>query len=121
MPGPSRNQSIGHGKRSTKLPDKVAALDWRALSVVLNDRAAIYAEEFPAVLAALGHAVVESFTHEEAQALLYTFAGAWPVLGRDAGDLSTRFVYLTIGDLVCRFRGVELAAGAIVVDDVTSL
>lgn len=48
-------------------------------------------------------------------------AGAWPVLGRDADDSSTRFVYLTIGDLVCRFRGIELARGAIVDDDVTSL
>ena len=95
--------------------------DWRALRVVLNDRAAIYAEHFPASLADLGPEVVEQFTHEEAQGLLYTFAGAWPVLGRDAADPSTRFVYLTLDSLVCRFRGVELAPGAIVIDDVASL
>ena len=117
----SRNRSLGHVKRSTKLPDEVTAPEWRALSVVLNDRAAIYAEEFPAVLAAAGPAVFELFTHEEAQSLLFTFAGAWPALGRDADDPSTRFVYRTIGDQVCRFRGIELAPGAIVVDDVTSL
>lgn len=95
--------------------------DWRALSVVLNDRAAIYAEEFPAVLADEGLAMVEAFTHEEAQGVLFTFAGAWPALGRDANDPSARFVYLTIGDLVCRFRAIELAPGAIVVDDVALL
>jgi hypothetical protein len=41
----------------------VSPLNWRALSVVLNDRAAIYAEEFPAVLADVGPAMVEAFTH----------------------------------------------------------
>ena len=95
--------------------------DWRALSVVLNDRAAIYAEEFPAVLADVGPAMVEAFTHEAAQGLLFAFAGAWPALGRDAEDPSTRFVYMAIGELVCRFRGIELAPGAIVVDDVARL
>ena len=98
----------------------MAAPDWRALSVVLNDRAAIYAEEFPSALAARGHAIVESFSHEEAQDM-FTFTGAWPVLGRDANDPSTRFVYLPLGDLVCRFRGIELAPRAIVVDDVATL
>jgi hypothetical protein len=58
--------------------------------------------------------MAEAFTHEEAQGLLFTFAGAWPALGRDAEDPSTRFVYMTIGELVCRFRGIELAPGAIV-------
>ncbi len=73
------------------------------------------------MLAAAGPAVVQSFTHEKAQGLLFTFAGAWPVLGRDADDPSTRFAFVTIGDLFCRFRGIELAPGAIVVDDVMSL
>ena len=45
--------------------------------------------------------MVEAFTHEEAQGLLFAFAGAWPALGRDAEDPSTRFVYMTIGELVC--------------------
>jgi hypothetical protein len=123
VPGPtrSRNQSTGHVKHSTKLPDEVSPPDWRALSVVLDDRAAIYAEEFSAVLAGVGPAMVEAFTHEEVQGLLFTFAGASLALGRDAKDPSTRFVYLTIGEPVCRFRGIELAPGAIVVDDVARL
>ena len=58
------------------------------------------------------------FTHEEAQRTLFTFAGAWLALGRDAGDPSTRYLYLAVGTTVCRLRGVELAPGAIVVDDV---
>ena len=97
------------------------APDWRALRLVLNDRAAIFAEEFPATLTAVGPELVELFTHDEAQGLLYTFAGAWPVLGHDSSDPSSRFVYRTIGDLVCRFRGIELAPDAIVIDDVASL
>ncbi len=117
----SRIRSTGHVKHSTKHPDTVVPPDWRALSVVLNDRAAIYAEQFPAVLADAGPAVVKAFTHDEAQSVLFTFAGAWPALGRDIEDPSTRFVYLTIGELVCRFRGIELAPGAIVVDDVARL
>jgi hypothetical protein len=123
VPAPtlSRNRSTGHVEHSTKLPDEVSPPDWRALSVVLNDRAAIYAEEFPAVLAGVGPAMVEAFTHEAAQGLLFTFAGAWPALGRDAKDPSTRFVFMTIGELVCRFRGIELAPGAIVLDDVARL
>ena len=67
----------------------------------------------------MGPAMFEAFTHEEAQGLPFTFAGAWPALGRDVKDPSTRFVYMTVGELVCRFRGIELAPGAIVVDDVT--
>jgi hypothetical protein len=120
-PTRSRSRSTGHVKHSTKLPDEVVPPDWRALSVVLNDRAAIYAEEFPGVLADVGPAMVEAFTRQEAQGLLFTFAGAWPALGRDAKDPSTRFVYVTIGELVCRFRGIELAPGAFVVDDVARL
>lgn len=96
----------------------MAAPDWLALRVVINDRAAIFAEYFPAAFTGLEPDVVERFGHEDAQNLLYTFAGAWPVLGRDAGDPATRFVYVSIADQVCRFRGVELAPGAIVVDDV---
>ncbi|MEX0666935.1 MAG: hypothetical protein WD313_01245, partial [Acidimicrobiia bacterium] len=57
----SRNRSTGHVKHSTKHPDAVVPPDWRALSVVLNDRAAIYAEQFPAVLADAGPAVVKAF------------------------------------------------------------
>ena len=56
----------------------------------------------------MGPAMFEAFTPAEAQGLPFTFAGAWPVLGRDAKDPSTRFVYLTIGELVCRFRGIGL-------------
>jgi len=96
----------------------VTTPDWRALRVALNERAVIYAEHFSASLADVGPEVVKRFTHEEAQGLLFTFAGAWPVLGRDADDPSTRFVYVVVADQVCRFRGVELAPGAIVVDDV---
>lgn len=95
----------------------MTAPDWRALRVALNERAAIFAEHFPASLANLDLEVVNRFTHEEAQGLLYTFAGAWTVLGRDADDPSTRFVYLVLADRVCRFRGVELAPNAIVVDE----
>ena len=123
VPAPTRSRtpSTVRVKHSTKLPDEVSPPDWRALSVVLNDRAAIYAEEFPAALAEVGPAMAEAFTHEEAQDLLFTFAGAWPALGRDAQDPSSRFVYMTVGELVCRFRGIELAPGAIVVDDVARL
>ncbi len=98
----------------------MAAPDWPTLRVALNDRAAIYAEHFPASLAALGPEFVQRFTHAEAQSMLYTFAGAWPVLARDADNPSIRFVYLSIAERVCRFRGVELAPGAIVLDDVSS-
>ncbi len=54
--------------------------------------------------------------------MLYTFAGAWPTLGRAAADpTSTRYLYRAIGDVVCRFRGVELVPGAIVVDEVRTV
>jgi hypothetical protein len=59
----------------------VSPPDWRALSVVLDDRAAIYAEEFPAVLPDVGPAMVEASTHEEARGLLFIVAGAWTALG----------------------------------------
>ncbi len=99
----------------------MTAPDWQALRVVLNDRAAIFAESFPGTLTELGPEAVEHFTHQEAQGVLYTFAGAWPTLGRDPSDSARRFVYVAIGDLAYRLRGVELAPGAIVVDDVASL
>lgn len=99
----------------------MATPNWAALRVALNDRAAIYAEHFPASLAELEPATVDLFTHEQAQDLLFTFAGAWPVLGRDPTDPTTRFVYLALGNTVCRFRSLELAPGAIVVDDVVAL
>lgn len=62
------------------------APDWRALRLVLDDRAVIVAEEFPATLTAVGSDLVETFSHDEAQGLLYTFAWARPVLGHDASD-----------------------------------
>lgn len=99
----------------------MGAPQWSTLRVLLNDRAAIYAEHFPASLVELGLEMVERFTHEQAQEMLFTFAGAWPVLGRDTGDPATRFIYVLLGDTVCRFRAVELAPGAIIVDDVTDL
>lgn len=116
-----RNRSIGLVERSTQRPDEVVAPDWRSLRVILNDRAAIFAEDFPAAVTAVGAEMDELFTHDEAQGLLFTFAGAWPVLGQHGDDSSTRFVYLSMGQLVCRFRGVELAPGAIVIDDIASL
>ncbi len=99
----------------------MASPNWRVLRVEVNDRAAIFAEAFPGVLAAAGSEVVAWFTHEEAQRTLFTFAGAWPTLGRDVGDPSTRYLYMAVGATVCRFRGVELAPGAIVVDDIAPL
>lgn len=99
----------------------MVAPDWPSLHVILNDRAAIFAEHFPSAVTNVGAEMVELLTHEEAQGLLFTFAGAWPILGREDGESTTRFVYLSIGQQVCRFRGVELAPGAIVIDDVESL
>lgn len=95
--------------------------DWPFLRVVVNDRAAIYAEHFPGRLIAAGEATITWFSHDEAHLLLYTFAGAWPGLGRDSENESVRYVYRSDGNLVCRFRGLELAPGAIVIDDVVSL
>ena len=50
----------------------MAAPDWRTLRVVLNDRAAIYAEYFPASVANLGPEFQERFTDDEAQRLRST-------------------------------------------------
>lgn len=99
----------------------MAVPDWPALRIVVDDRAAIYAEAFPGVLAAASPEVEAWFTHDEAQDVLYTFAGAWPSLGRDDADASARFLYRSGNGTVCRFRGVELAVGAIVVDDLLEL
>lgn len=97
----------------------MASPSWRVLRVEVNDRAAIFAEAFPGVLAAAGAEAL--FTHEQAQRTLFAFAGAWSSLGRDADDSSTRYLYMAVGMTVCRFRGVELAPGAIVVDDIAPL
>ena len=94
---------------------------WRSLRVELNDRAAIYSEQFPAALVEAGPAMLERFDHDEALDLLFTFAGAWPSLGRDTADPSRRYVYRAYDEVVCRFRGIELAPGAVVVDDVLRL
>lgn len=99
----------------------MAAPNWRALHVVLNGRAAIFAERFPLLVEATTGSTAERFTHEVALDVLSTFAGAWPTLGRDPDTQSTRYLYSTLGSDVLRFRGVELAPGAIVVDDVVSL
>jgi hypothetical protein len=93
--------------------------DWQALRVSVNDRAAIYAETFPGQLAKAGQAAIGWFTHDQARALLYTFAGAWPTLGRDSNDSPTRYVYLATDNDAYRFRAIELAPGAIVVDDIS--
>ncbi len=42
-------------------------------------------------------------------------------LGRDAGDPATLYLYLAAGMTVCRFRGVELAPEAIVVDGIAAV
>lgn len=99
----------------------MVAPDWQTLRVQVNNRAAIYAEAFPKLIGD-NPELPDRFTHEEAQGVLYTFAGAWPTLGRAAADpTSTRYLYRAIGDVVCRFRGVELVPGAIVVDEVRTV
>ena len=95
--------------------------DWQALRVSVNDRAAIYSESFAGQLTKAGQVAIDWFTHEQARELLYTFAGAWPTLGRDSQDPRTRYVYLGTGDSVYRFRAIELAPGAIVVDDISAV
>lgn len=95
--------------------------DWPSLRVVVNERAAIYAEQFPGRLMDAGEDATRWFSHDEAHHLLYTFAGAWPGLGRDSENESIRYVYRSDGEIVCRFRGLELAPGAIVVDDIVVL
>lgn len=95
--------------------------DWQALRVSVNDRAAIYSEAFPGQLTKAGQAAIDWFTHEQAHSVLYTFAGAWPTLGRDSNDSETRYVYLATDNDLYRFRAIELAPGAIVVDDISSV
>lgn len=68
-----------------------------------------------------GEPVVAWFSHDQAHDLLFTFAGAWPSLGRDREDPSVRYVFLSNGEFACRFRGVELTSGAIVIDEVKVL
>jgi hypothetical protein len=80
----------------------------------------MYAEHFPALIAAAKPEVLAWFSHRQALAVLDTFAGAWLTLGRnpelDPPDARWLFV-ATPSAVVCRFRGRELAAAAIVVDD----
>jgi hypothetical protein len=45
-----RSRSARPAEPSTQPPDELAVPDWRAWRVVVNDRAAIYAEAFPGVL-----------------------------------------------------------------------
>lgn len=91
------------------------------LLVTVNDRAAIFAEGFPARIEAAGSDVRDWFSHAQAHDLLYTFAGAWTTLGHDPDDTTVRFVYLSNGHFACRFRAIELRSSAIVVDDVLRL
>jgi hypothetical protein len=99
----------------------VSPPNWGLLLVTVNDRAAIFSEEFPARIAAAGSDVGLWFSHAQAHDLLYTFAGAWPTLGRDPYDPAVRYVHLSDGEFVCRFRAIELRSSAIVVDDVFRL
>ena len=89
--------------------------------VSVNTRAAIFDEHFPAEIIAAGDDVTTWFSHDEAHHVLYTFAGAWPGLGRDHDDDSTRYLYRSNGEIVCRFRGVQLTPNAIVVDGIVAL
>ena len=99
----------------------MTAPDWKLLLVSVNDRTAIFSEDFPAKIAGGGDEVQRRFSHDEAHEVLYTVAGAWPTLGRNHADANTRYLYRSSGGLVCRFRAVELRPGALVVDDVTRL
>lgn len=89
--------------------------------MAVNARAAIFDEHFPAEILAAGDDVIAWFSHDEAHHVLYTFAGAWPGLGRDREDDSTRYLYRSNGKIVCRFRGVQLTPSAIVVDGIVAL
>lgn len=98
--------------------------EWSSLKVEQNGRIAMYAEDFPARLLEARPSVIRWFTHRQALLVLNTFAGAWPTLGRnaDVDPDDTRWLYLANSELVvCRFRGRELAAAAIVVDDLDDL
>ena len=104
-------------------------LNWRALIVEGEHRSAIYAETFPARLAA---ALAESsdpagamsaFDTTAALEVLATFAGAWGSLHRDARGhrWQYRSVATSAGDIiVLAFRAVALDADRrwIAVDDV---
>lgn len=96
------------------------APDWPLLLAVVNDRAAIYAETFPALWDAAPAEVRGWLDHAEAADVLSTFAAAWPSLGRnDAVDPpGVRWQYRAVpsGSFAVAFRGRELAPGAIVVD-----
>ena len=67
----------------------MSAPDWLALRVALNDRAAIYAENFPASLAGLGSDVVERFTHEQAESAVSDLL-AFPITVFPTGPLLGR-------------------------------
>ncbi len=100
-------------------------MDWQALVANVNDRAAIYDETFPGeldvVMVAASARARLWFSQVEAHGVLATFAGAWPVLGREReGGREYRSLVLGVpvtGE-VFTFRGVEVARGAILVVDV---
>lgn len=52
----------------------MAAPNWRTLRVEVNDRAAIYAEAFPSLIAAAGPTLVTGSTHDQAQYLCWRLA-----------------------------------------------
>ncbi len=95
--------------------------DWRSLVVSVNDRSAIYVEHFPNAFENADARLLRWFTDEQARQVLFTFAGAWPTLARHSSDRSTRYLYLSDGSFVCRFRGIELAPNTIVVAEMTML
>lgn len=95
--------------------------DWQSLVVSVNERVAIYAEHFPGSLRAAGDDVVAWFTDDQARKALFTYAGAWRTLAHDADEPTVRYLYVSDGTTTCRFRGVELAPNAIVVDKLIRL
>lgn len=91
-------------------------LDWQTLVVTVNGRAAIYAEQFPAMLdnaiasADAPDAVQVTFTQEVAADLLARFAGTWPGLGPHGAR--SRWTYLSLPNQpgkvdVFAFRGTD--------------
>lgn len=99
----------------------MGAPDWPLLLVVLNDRAAIYGETFPALWVAAPAEVQAWLDHDVAADVLSTFAGAWSSLGRndaiDPPEVRWQYRAVPSGSFAVAFRGRELAPGAIVVDD----
>ncbi len=95
--------------------------DWQSLIVSVNERSAIYVEHFPNAIRNADERLLMWFTDDQARHVLFTFAGAWPTLARDPSDRSTRYLYLSDGSFVCRFRGIELAPNTIVVAEMTML